>query len=157
MGILDQDGNELARFLTVGIDEETRLRIGPLPRGHGILGELIRDPKPLRLARIGDHPRSYGFPVEHPPMETFLGVPVRIRDAVYGNLYLTEKEGGVEFDEADEQLLVVLADWAAVAVENARVHARPSAIDARSKPPCAGSKSRRRSTGRWSDAGTSNE
>ncbi len=123
IGILDEDKNELARFLTVGVDEELRRRIGPLPRGHGILGELIRNPEPLRLARIGDHPRSYGFPAEHPPMQTFLGVPVRIRDEVYGNLYLAEKAGGEEFSEHDEQLLVVLADWAAVAVDNARAHA----------------------------------
>ena len=122
MGILDEEKTGLARFLTVGIDDELRRRIGPLPRGHGLLGELIRAPRPLRLARIGDHPRSYGFPAEHPPMETFLGVPVMIRGEVYGNLYLTEKEGGVEFNEADEQALVILAEWAAVAVDNARAH-----------------------------------
>ena len=122
MGILDDEKTGLARFLTVGVDEELRRRIGPLPRGHGILGELIREPRPLRLARIGDHPRSYGFPAEHPRMETFLGVPVMIRGEVFGNLYLTEKEGGVEFDEADEHALVVLAEWAAVAVDNARAH-----------------------------------
>ncbi len=122
MGILDDDKAGLARFLTVGIDDELRRRIGPLPHGHGILGELIRDPRPLRLARIGDHPRSYGFPAEHPPMETFLGVPVMIRDEVYGNLYLTEKKGREEFDDADEHALVVLADWAAVAIDNARAH-----------------------------------
>ncbi len=122
LGILDEERAELARFLTVGIDDELRRRIGPLPRGHGILGELIREPRPLRLARIGDHPRSYGFPAEHPPMETFLGVPVMIRGEVYGNLYLTEKDGGAEFDEADEHALVVLAEWAAVAIDNARAH-----------------------------------
>ena len=103
MGILDDDKTGLARFLTVGIDDEMRQRIGPLPQGHGILGELIRNPAPLRLARISEHPRSYGFPADHPPMETFLGVPVRIRDEVYGNLYLTEKAGGAEFDETDER------------------------------------------------------
>ncbi len=124
VGVLDEDGSELARFLTVGIDEETRRRIGPLPRGHGILGELIRNPKPLRLTRISDHPRSYGFPAEHPPMETFLGVPVRIGDAVYGNLYLTEKEDGTEFDAVDEHVLVILAELAAVAIDNARAHAQ---------------------------------
>jgi signal transduction histidine kinase len=123
MGILDDDKSGLARFLTVGVDEDLRRRIGPLPRGHGILGELIRTPRPLRLAHLGEHPRSYGFPAEHPPMETFLGVPVMIRGEVYGNLYLTEKTGGGEFDESDEELLVVLADWAAVAVDNARTHA----------------------------------
>ncbi len=99
---------ELERFLFVGIDEATRARIGPLPRGHGILGELIRNPEPLRLERISDHPRSYGFPAEHPPMTTFAGVPVMIRGEVFGNLYLTEKEGGT-FDETDEELLVVLS------------------------------------------------
>jgi signal transduction histidine kinase len=126
LGVLDEDGHELERFLYVGIDEPTRQAIGPLPRGRGILGELIRDPRPLRLKRIGDHPRSYGFPHNHPPMETFLGTPVRIRDSVYGNLYLTEKEGGGEFTEADERLLVVLADWAAIAIDNSRALADAS-------------------------------
>jgi len=122
LGILDDDKRELARFIFVGIDEELRRRIGPLPRGHGILGELIREPHPLRLRRISDHPRSYGFPAEHPPMDTFLGVPVMIRGEVYGNLYLTEKDDGEEFDGLDEQLLAVLAEWAAIAVDNARSH-----------------------------------
>ena len=122
MGILNDDKTGLARFLTAGIDEDLRRRIGPLPRGHGILGEMIRHPEPLRLAHLGDHPRSYGFPAEHPAMETFLGVPVKIRDEVFGNLYLTEKVGGTEFSEDDEHLLVVLADWAAVAIDNARAH-----------------------------------
>ncbi|HEX2468288.1 MAG TPA: GAF domain-containing protein [Solirubrobacterales bacterium] len=122
LGVLDGAKRELERFLFVGIDVETRAKIGPLPRGHGILGELIRDPKPLRLAAIADHPRSYGFPANHPPMTTFLGVPVMIRGEVYGNLYLTEKEGGAEFDERDENLLVVLADWAAIAIANARLY-----------------------------------
>jgi signal transduction histidine kinase len=122
LGVLDDAKRELERFLFVGIDEETRAAIGPLPRGHGILGELIRDPKPLRLAAIRDHPRSYGFPAHHPPMTTFLGVPVMIRGEVYGNLYLAEKEGGAEFDQRDENLLVVLADWAAIAIGNARLY-----------------------------------
>jgi signal transduction histidine kinase len=126
--VLDEDGEELERFLYVGIDEETRQAIGPLPRGRGILGELIHDPEPLRLKRIGDHPRSYGFPANHPPMESFLGTPIRIRDSVYGNLYLTEKEEGEEFSEADERLLVILADWAAIAIDNSR-----ALIDARSR------------------------
>ena len=95
--------------------------IGPLPRGHGILGELIRNPEPLRLERISDHPRSYGFPAEHPPMTTFAGVPVMIRGEVFGNLYLTEKAGGA-FDETDEELLVVLSQWAAIAIDNARLY-----------------------------------
>jgi signal transduction histidine kinase len=123
LGILDDHKHELARFLFVGIDDEMRVRIGPLPRGHGILGELIRDPRPLRLRRIAEHPRSYGFPAGHPPMDTFLGVPVMIRGEVYGNLYLTEKEGGEEFDEKDEQLVIVLSEWSAIAIDNARSHA----------------------------------
>lgn len=122
LGILDDEKHKLDRFITIGIDEELRQRIGPLPRGHGILGVLIREPHLLRLRRISEHPRSYGFPNEHPPMETFLGVPVMIRGEVYGNLYLTEKHGGEEFDEQDEQLIVVLAEWAAIAVDNARSH-----------------------------------
>ena len=99
LGVLDDDKRELERFLFVGIDEETRRRIGPLPRGGGVLGELIRHPEPLRLPAVGEHPRSFGFPPGHPPMTTFLGVPIAIRGDVYGNLYLTEKEGGVEFTD----------------------------------------------------------
>jgi signal transduction histidine kinase len=124
LGVLDSGKRELERFLFVGIDERTRAEIGPLPRGHGILGELIRDPRPLRLARIDQHPRSYGFPANHPEMTTFAGVPVTIRGEVFGNLYLTEKAGAAEFDEGDEQLLVVLAEWAAIAIENARTYER---------------------------------
>jgi signal transduction histidine kinase len=124
LGTLAPDRRELDRFLFVGIDEETRERIGPLPTGHGILGELIRDPRPLRLARISDHPRSYGFPAGHPRMESFLGVPVMIHDQVFGNLYLSEKAGGAEFTEEDERVLVVLAEWAAIAIDNARAHQR---------------------------------
>jgi len=120
LGVLDADKHELARFLTVGIDEDLRQRIGPLPLGRGILGELIRNPEPLRLRRISDHPRSYGFPAEHPRMDTFLGVPVMIDGEVFGNLYLTEKANGEEFDERDEQLVIVLAQWAAIAIDNAR-------------------------------------
>ena len=128
LGVLDSEKQALERFVYVGIDEEQRRRIGPLPRGHGLLGELIRDPHPLRLAKISDHPRSYGFPAEHPPMTTFAGTPVMIRGEVYGNLYLTEKEGGEEFSERDEELLSVLAEWAAIAIENARAH---TAVDER--------------------------
>jgi two-component system, NarL family, sensor histidine kinase DevS len=121
LGILDDRRQELERFLTRGIDAETHRAIGDLPRGHGILGVLISDPRPLRLPDVGDHPRSYGFPLGHPPMHTFLGVPILIRGQAYGNLYLTEKAEG-EFDEADEEALVVLADWAAIAIENARLY-----------------------------------
>jgi signal transduction histidine kinase len=122
LGVLDEGKAALERFVYIGIDEETRRQIGPLPRGHGILGELIREPRMLRLARVSDHPRSYGFPAEHPAMTTFLGTPVMIHGEVYGNLYLTEKEGGTEFDERDEELVAVLAEWAAIGIDNARTH-----------------------------------
>jgi signal transduction histidine kinase len=121
LGILDADKRELERFITLGIDEPTREQIGQLPRGHGVLGLLIEDPRPLRLADVGSHPRSYGFPAAHPPMHSFLGVPVLIRGEAYGNLYLTEKDGG-QFDEADEQSAITLAAWAAIAIENARLY-----------------------------------
>jgi signal transduction histidine kinase len=123
LGILTEDKRELQRFMTLGVDEETRRTIGPVPRGHGVLGELIRDPKPLRLHDVTQHPRSYGFPAGHPPMTTFLGVPVAVRGEAYGNLYLTDKAGGEDFSERDEALLVVLSEWAAVAIYNARLYA----------------------------------
>lgn len=122
VGVLDETKEGLARFLFVGIDEEQRRRIGPLPRGHGVLGELIRHPEPLRLHDVTAHPRSYGFPPQHPPMRTFLGVPIRVRGVVFGNLYLTDKEGGVDFDERDEESAIVLSDWAAIAIDNARLY-----------------------------------
>jgi signal transduction histidine kinase len=122
LGILDEPKEELERFVFLGIDEETRRVIGPLPRGGGVLGELIRDPRPLRLADVTQHPRSYGFPPGHPPMTTFLGVPVVVRGEVYGNLYLTDKEDGGEFDERDEEATIVLAEWAAIAIGNARLY-----------------------------------
>jgi signal transduction histidine kinase len=121
LGVLDEDRHELERFITHGIDEEGRRAIGNLPRGRGVLGLLIEQPQPLRLSDVGTHPRSYGFPPGHPPMSTFLGVPVMIRGHAWGNLYLTEKDEG-EFDEADEQSAVVLAEWTAIAVENARLY-----------------------------------
>jgi signal transduction histidine kinase len=117
LGILDDDRRELERFIFVGIDKETRTRIGDLPRGRGVLGELIRNPAPLRLAEVGEHPNSFGFPPGHPPMHSFLGVPIVVRGQAYGNLYLAEKEGG-EFDEADEEAATILAEWAAVAIFN---------------------------------------
>jgi signal transduction histidine kinase len=122
LGILDDSKDGLERFLHTGLDKEARRRIGPLPRGRGVLGELIRDPRPLRLADVTKHPRSYGFPPGHPPMATFLGVPITIRGEAYGNLYLAEKVGGGEFSERDEQLVVVLADWASIAIDNARLY-----------------------------------
>jgi signal transduction histidine kinase len=121
LGILDAERRELERFLTLGIDEDARQEIGNLPRGRGILGLLIEDPRPLRLEDIGDHPRSYGFPVGHPPMTTFLGVPITIRGQAFGNLYLTDKAEGA-FDDADEAAVLVLAEWAAIAIENARLY-----------------------------------
>lgn len=121
LGILDENRSELERFIYVGIDEEIRAAIGDLPRGRGVLGELIRNPAPLRLREVGDHPRSYGFPPGHPPMHSFLGVPIVVRGQAYGNLYLTEKEGG-EFDAADEEAATVLAEWAAVAIFNVRLY-----------------------------------
>jgi signal transduction histidine kinase len=123
LGILDEDRRELERFVYVGIDEETRTQIGDRPRGRGVLGELSRNPAPLRLCEVGDHPSSYGFPPGHPPMHGFLGVPIVVRGQAYGNLYLTEKEGG-EFDEADEEAVTILAEWAAVTIFNVRLYAQ---------------------------------
>ncbi len=120
LGILDRSRSELERFITAGLDEATRGQIGGLPRGRGILGELIADPRPLRLADVGAHPHSYGFPPGHPPMKTFLGVPVVVAGDVFGNLYLTEKCGEEEFTAADERALVRLAEFAGVAIDHAR-------------------------------------
>ena len=121
LGVIDPSGTGLERFLVTGIDEETQRSIGELPRGRGILGTLIRDAKPLRLARLGEHADSSGFPANHPPMKTFLGVPVLLRNVAYGNLYLTEKREG-EFTQEDEDLIGLLASQAAVAIENARLY-----------------------------------
>ncbi|GGR84114.1 histidine kinase [Streptomyces aureoverticillatus] len=121
LGVIGE-GRRLDGFLPVGISEELRARIGELPSGHGLLGELIRNPQPLRLAELSDHPASAGFPPHHPPMHSFLGVPVRVRDEVFGNLYLTGKHGGAEFDAEDESVLSTLAVAAGVAVENARLY-----------------------------------
>jgi signal transduction histidine kinase len=121
LGILDDPRESLERFVTLGIDDDLRGQIGDLPTGRGVLGELISDARPLRIADVGAHPASYGFPPGHPPMHSFLGVPIMIRGEAWGNLYLTEKEGGEEFDQADENSAVTLADWAAIAIENARL------------------------------------
>lgn len=122
LGVIGPDGRRLSAFHTVGVSEEQVARIGPYPEGHGILGELIRHPEPLRLARLSEHPASYGFPPNHPPMSTFLGVPIRVREQVFGNLYLTEKRGGAQFDEEDESVLSTLAVAAGVAIDNARLY-----------------------------------
>ncbi|PZS35647.1 MAG: histidine kinase [Pseudonocardiales bacterium] len=121
LGVTGED-NRLSQFITVGVDDETQRRIGALPSGHGILGLLMKDQRALRLADLNKHPAAYGFPARHPAMRSFLGVPVRVRDAVFGNLYLTEKRGGGEFDEADESVVQALAAAAGVAVENARLY-----------------------------------
>ncbi|MFB8086796.1 GAF domain-containing protein [Streptomyces sp. NPDC055992] len=121
LGVIGDD-RRLSRFLTTGIDAELHERIGALPSGHGILGELIRHPVPLRLDELADHPASYGFPPHHPPMHTFLGVPIRVRDEVFGNLYLTEKRGGRSFDAEDEAVVTTLAVAAGIAIENARLY-----------------------------------
>ncbi|NUO46392.1 MAG: GAF domain-containing sensor histidine kinase [Streptomyces sp.] len=122
LGVIGPDGKRLSAFHTVGVSEEQIARIGPFPEGHGILGELITHPEPLRLAKLSEHPASYGFPAHHPPMNTFLGVPIRVRDQVFGNLYLTEKRGGAQFDEEDESVLSTLAVAAGVAIDNARLY-----------------------------------
>ena len=122
LGVIDRSGRALERFLTTGIDPETHAAIGDLPRGRGILGVLIREGRTLRLHDIADDPRSVGFPRHHPPMKTFLGVPILLRGVAYGNLYLTEKEGGGDFTEEDEELTQLLAAQAAVAIENARLY-----------------------------------
>jgi GAF domain-containing protein len=122
IGILGPDRQSLERFITSGIDPAEREKIGDLPHGRGILGLLIDDPRPLRLADVGAHPQSYGFPIDHPPMTTFLGAPVLIRGEAWGNLYLTEKAGGEEFDDDDEAAIIVLAEQAATAIENARLY-----------------------------------
>jgi signal transduction histidine kinase len=119
LGVL-APGGELQEFIHVGIDEETAARIGPLPQGKGLLGALTLDPNPIRLRVMSEDSRSVGFPPEHPPMDSFLGVPVRVRDRVFGNLYLTERAGG-EFTAEDEELVTALAATAGVAIENARL------------------------------------
>jgi signal transduction histidine kinase len=124
LGVLDPTGTHLSDFITVGIDEEGRAAIGELPKGHGILGLLILEPKPIRLPDLSEHPDSFGFPPNHPPMTTFLGVPLFVRGEVFGNLYLTEKEDGSAFTDVDEELALALAAAAAIAIDNARLHER---------------------------------
>ena len=122
LGVIDRTGTELERFFTHGIDAETHAAIGELPRGRGILGVLISDAHPLRLHELSEDPRSVGFPAGHPEMHSFLGVPILLRGVAYGNLYLTEKEGGADFTDGDEELVSLLAAQAAVAIENARLY-----------------------------------
>ena len=122
LGVIGPDGKRLSAFHTIGISEQQIAGIGHYPEGHGILGELIRHPEPLRLVKLSEHPASYGFPARHPPMNTFVGVPIRVRDQVFGNLYLTEKRGGAQFDEEDESVLSTLAVAAGVAIDNARLY-----------------------------------
>ena len=122
LGVIDQTGAGLERFLTHGIDEETQAAIGDPPRGQGILGVLIRDAEPVRLEDLGADARSVGFPAHHPPMRTFLGVPIMLRGVAFGNLYLTEKDGGRAFMREDEELTQLLAAQAAVAIENTRLY-----------------------------------
>jgi signal transduction histidine kinase len=122
LGVIDRTGTHLERFLTHGVDAETHARIGELPHGRGILGVLISDAAPLRLHELSEDPRSVGFPPGHPEMHTFLGVPILLRGVGYGNLYLTEKDGGGDFTDEDEELLRLLAAQAAVSIENARLY-----------------------------------
>ena len=124
LGVLDESKRRLGQFITIGIDDEGRHAIGHLPTGHGILGLLISDAKPLRLPDLSEHPASSGFPPNHPPMTSFLGVPIRVRDEVFGNLYLTDKVSGEVFTDIDEELVVGLAGAAGVAIENARLSER---------------------------------
>ncbi|WP_328936328.1 GAF domain-containing protein [Streptomyces tauricus] len=122
LGVIGPDGKRLSAFHTIGISEQQIAEIGHYPEGHGILGELIHHPEPLRLVKLSEHPASYGFPAHHPPMNTFVGVPIRVREQVFGNLYLTEKRGGAQFDEEDESVLSTLAVAAGVAIDNARLY-----------------------------------
>jgi GAF domain-containing protein len=126
IGILDKERQELERFVTIGISQEQERTIGERPRGRGVLGVLIHDPRPLRLTDVTAHPHSSGFPSGHPPMRSFLGVPIIIRGKAWGNLYLTNKRIG-EFTEADEYAATALATWAAIAVEHARIVAEATA------------------------------
>lgn len=120
LGVLNSSKTELERFITVGISQDARAEIGTLPRGRGVLGELILNPVPLRLAEVGDHPHSYGFPLGHPPMRSFLGVPILAGGVPFGSLYLTEKAGRAEFSSADEESATTLARFAGVAIDHAQ-------------------------------------
>jgi len=124
IGVLNNERTALDAFITVGLDPEQEQKIGARPTGQGVLGLLITDAHPLRLANLSSHPDSFGFPTNHPQMTSFLGVPIRVRDEVYGNIYLTDKVGWSEFTIDDEALVVALALGAGIAIENARLHQR---------------------------------
>ena len=124
LAVLDEEGMRLDEFVSIGVSDATYQAIGRLPEGHGILGLLITDPRPLRLRDLRAHPDSFGFPPQHPRMRSFLGVPIKIRAEVFGNLYLTEKVDADEFSDVDEELAVGLASAAAVAIDNARMQSR---------------------------------
>ncbi len=128
LGVLDDDHTALAEFVTAGLEEEQEDLIGARPTGKGILGMLIADPRPLRFGHLSEQPESYGFPPNHPPMTSFLGVPIKIKDEVYGNLYLTDKIGWTEFTDDDVSLVEALALAAGVAIENARLHRRVQVV-----------------------------
>ncbi len=124
LGVLNEDRTALSEFLTVGLKPDEEARIGPRPTGRGVLGVLITDPRPLRLSDLSSHEESFGFPPNHPPMKSFLGVPLKVRGEVYGNLYLTDKVGWTEFTRDDEALVEALGLAAGIAIENARLHRR---------------------------------
>ena len=128
LGVLDEEGTGLAQFITVGLPIEEVERIGAPPTGKGVLGLLIVDPKPIRLSDLSSHPESFGFPANHPRMESFLGVTIRVRGRSYGNLYLTEKMGWSEFTRDDEALVAALSIAAGFAIENARLHQRAQEV-----------------------------
>jgi GAF domain-containing protein len=120
IGVLNEERRELDRFITHGLTEEQERAIGPPPRGRGVLGVVIEDPRPLRVTEVAAHPKSFGFPPNHPLMHSFLGVPIVIRGESWGNLYLTEKRIG-DFNDADEYAATTLATWAAIAIDHARL------------------------------------
>jgi signal transduction histidine kinase len=124
LGVLNDDRSALAEFITVGIEPNAEVAIGPRPTGKGVLGLLIEEPLPIRVANISEHPKTYGFPPNHPPMKSFLGLPIKAHDEVFGNLYLTDKIGSDEFTKDDEELVQALALAAGIAIDNARLHAR---------------------------------
>jgi signal transduction histidine kinase len=128
LGVLSDDGTSLSEFITVGLTPEEEERIGPRPTGQGVLGLLIDDPRPMRLTNLSNHPDSFGFPPGHPPMTSFLGVPIRVREEIYGNLYLTDKIGWTEFTDGDAGLVGALALSAGIAIENHRLHQREQMV-----------------------------